>query len=662
MIMPECPSLNRLQEYLSDSLQEYDTQQIEEHLGMCELCVQLLEEQYQPLDFLNSSPKSEHPDGYKSDRVLPTDPGMIFLDQLKSSFPRQLPKRIGPYNVLRLLADGGTGEVYECIDARLHRRVAVKTIRPQMVKHRVLERLNQEARIQGLLSHENIVPLHDFGMNQDGIPYLVMEMIEGGTLGELLRKRPLAPKVAAKLLEACSLAVHYAHEKGVLHRDLKPSNILIANQRFGRFADGELGERANLVPKITDFGLAKLFDNDTQLTQTGTVLGTPTYMSPEQASGGSGLLGEESDVYALGVILYECLTGRPPFQSDSVTITLRMIQENVPVSPRILLPGLSKDLETICLKCLEKEPSQRYQSAYALANDLQNFLKGNPIHARPLSVFAKSWRWCRRNRYLAAAIIVTVTSLVSLSAGVIAFAYVQADLLQRATSNGQMAIKKATQAELAENEARRQRDMARSQFEASSHVLHNIGNMLVLSKIKPDPHLKELNQQFQKEVLVLSQDYLKRSDLHTDSPEILTLSIFNAARANDDLGQYAEAIRLYTWLLELLEKTPLPNPESESYRYLATNAALALAELHDSQKKPEMAIAVLEPLWRNPCLPPFGQSQNFADPGVKRIQILAGSKLQKLYIKTKQLEKANRIGMELETLKLSIYPSTLNGS
>ncbi len=435
MTSTDCPSLDSLMAYLTDSQQGQGDKAVEQHLDHCQICLQRLETLYSPVtplsrEFNDSLAQSEN----LARQATTTDSGEFFLNRLKSNFPRQLPTHIGSFQVLRLLAEGGTGDVFECRDTRLNRRVAIKTIRPQMLKHRVLERLNQEARIQGTLSHDNIVPLHDFGTNQDGIPYLVMEMIDGGTLSDLLRQRPLSPTTAARLIATCARAVDYAHEKGVLHRDLKPSNILLANHRIGRQEKLGPSDHEILIPKITDFGLAKLFDdNDSRrITQSGSVLGTPTYMSPEQAAGGNRFLGKESDVYALGVVLYECITGRPPFLSDNVAITLRLIQENEPLSIQSIQPNIPKDLNTICMKCLEKTPERRYSTALALAEDLECYLAKRPIQAQPITELARAWRWCRRKPLLAASLCIAFVSVASLTVGSISFAILQKNLRKEA--------------------------------------------------------------------------------------------------------------------------------------------------------------------------------------------------------------------------------------
>jgi serine/threonine protein kinase len=291
-------------------------------------------------------------------------------------FPEAL-RDIEGYEVLEELGRGGMGVVYKARQTKLDRLVALKVIHGGAAANQAeLGRFRNEAEATARLSHPNIVAVYEVG-EQHGCPYLALEYIEGGSLAEKLDGTPLPPRPAVQLVETLAQAVQHAHAHGVLHRDLKPGNVLLA-------ADG--------IPKIVDFGLARRLDVGSNATKTGAVLGTPSYMAPEQAEGKVHEFCPATDVYALGAILYELLTGRPPFKGASVLETLEQVRTLDPVDPRALQPRLPADLETICLKCLEKKPAHRYPSAEALAADLQRFLAGEPISARSLSVLEKIGR------------------------------------------------------------------------------------------------------------------------------------------------------------------------------------------------------------------------------------------------------------------------------
>jgi eukaryotic-like serine/threonine-protein kinase len=278
-----------------------------------------------------------------------------------------LPRRFGNYELLEELGRGGMGVVYKARQINLNRIVALKVIlQGGQASPEALARFEAEARAAARLDHPNIVPVYEVG-DCEGQAYFSMKYIDGTTLAARVAEGPLAPQQAAGYLATIARAVHYAHEHGILHRDLKPSNVLI--DREGQ-------------PYVTDFGLAKQVQGDPSLTRTGAILGTPCYMSPEQAFGDQGAIGPASDVYSLGTILYELLTGRPPFRAASSTDTLLLVREQEPVPPRFLNPKVDPDLELICLQCLQKQPVLRYASAAQLADDLEAFRRGEQPSVR----------------------------------------------------------------------------------------------------------------------------------------------------------------------------------------------------------------------------------------------------------------------------------------
>jgi len=305
------------------------------------------------------------------------------------------------YEIVSVLGWGGMGVVYRALQVDLQRPVAVKMVHAgaQASPH-VLARLRVEAQAIGRLQHPNIVQIHEVGQHA-GSPFLVLELVEGRSLGQWLEGTPRPAGQASELVETLARAMHSAHCQGVVHRDLTPANVLLT---------------AELTPKITDFGLAKLIIGGGELrTQAGELLGTPSYMAPEQAASKQEAIGAATDVYALGAILYEMLSGRPPFKAESPLETLRQVMADEPVAPSRLQPRLSRDLETICLKCLRKDWSQRYDSAVALADDLRRFLESRPIAARPSSTLERAWRWCLRNRVVAILLACVASLLVTIA-------------------------------------------------------------------------------------------------------------------------------------------------------------------------------------------------------------------------------------------------------
>lgn len=293
---------------------------------------------------------------------------------------------IAGYQILGELGRGGMGVVYKALQDGLGRTVALKMILAgQHASEMAVTRFLSEAQAVAQLQHPNIVQIHAVG-EHEGMPYFSLEYIEGGTLAQRIAGVPQRPRDAARMVETLARAVQYAHQRGVVHRDLKPANILLT---------------PGGAPKITDFGLAKRQEVDQGATATGMILGTPQYMAPEQAEGRSRDAGPAVDVYALGAILYELLTGRPPFHASSLAELFRKVQFDEPLAPRRLVNTTPADLETIALKCLEKESQKRYESAAALADDLERYLTDQPISARPVTRTELAWRWCRRNRTIA---------------------------------------------------------------------------------------------------------------------------------------------------------------------------------------------------------------------------------------------------------------------
>lgn len=310
---------------------------------------------------------------------------------------------VGDFQLLEQIGQGGLSLVFRARQINLNRVVAIKMlIFGAHASQFHIDRLFTEARAVASLVHPNIVQIFAVGEHQNG-PFLAMEYVDGGTLEDRIRQGSFTCHESAELIRVLALATDFAHRSGIAHRDLKPGNVLITS-------DG--------VPKITDFGLAKHLETESKATKTGVVMGTPWYMSPEQAGGETKSAAEPADIYALGAILYEMLVGYPPFRGESVIETLDMVRNHEPESPRALRPDIDSNLETICLKCLCKMPGDRYGSARALALDLQNYLHGIPIAARPLSLVVRTARWTRQR-----IATFTMLSLIVVFAGLAAFLF-----------------------------------------------------------------------------------------------------------------------------------------------------------------------------------------------------------------------------------------------
>jgi serine/threonine protein kinase len=301
----------------------------------------------------------------------------------------------GDYALLEEIARGGMGVVYKATQSSLNRTVAVKMILAgQLAGEAEVKRFHAEAEAAANLQHPNIVAIHEVGIHE-GQHYFSMDFVDGRNLAAVIRGGTITARRAAELIKTMADAIQYAHQRGILHRDLKPQNVLI----------DERGE-----PRITDFGLAKQTTRDSGLTQTGAVMGSPSYMPPEQATGRQDQIAPQSDVYSLGAILYEILTGRPPFNGETALATLRQVVENPPAPPSKLNGEVPRDLETICLKCLEKQPERRYASARALGEDLGRFLNREPIVARPVSAARRMENWLRRHPWTLAGVATLVTA------------------------------------------------------------------------------------------------------------------------------------------------------------------------------------------------------------------------------------------------------------
>lgn len=352
-------------------------------------------------------------------------------------------RTFGDYELIREIARGGMGVVFEARQMSLNRTVALKMILSgHLASAGDVQRFRVEAEAAGHLDHPHIVPIYDIG-EQEGQHYFSMKFVDGGSLSH--KAGTGKPADMAQIVATVARAVHHAHQRGILHRDLKPANILL--DREGQ-------------PHVTDFGLAKKVEGDSGLTHSGAIVGTPSYMPPEQARGEKGLT-VAADVYSLGAILYECLTGRPPFRASTSLDTLIQVLDTEPAAPRSLNVNIPRDLETICLKCLQKDPKRRYESALAVAEDLERWLRHEPIQARRTSWLGRAGRWCKRNPAVAGLLSALVVAMVSGLIGV-TFKWLEAE------SQRELAVAARDQAETQRQETERHRREAEGNLYVSN--------------------------------------------------------------------------------------------------------------------------------------------------------------------------------------------------
>jgi WD40 repeat protein len=420
--MSDCPDRDHLERLLDHRLEDIELDVIVQHVEDCADCQQTLDE------LTGATIRGARAGPGVLITLAGTEPSALVgpLEVTAGGTAKgneracSVVPTVAGYELISELGRGGMGVVYGARHVRLNRPCALKMILAGAhASPEDAARFLTEAEAIARLQHPYIIQIRHIG-DALGLPFLELEYVSGGSLDQKLDGTPWPTTPAARLAEQVALGIAEAHRQGIIHRDLKPSNILLA-------ADG--------TPKVGDFGLAKMLGSESGLTRTESVMGSPTYMAPEQAQGGTKSAGEGADVYAVGAILYELLTGRPPFRATTALETLEQVRTAEPVAPSRLLPGLPRDLETICLKCLQKEPAKRYQTAQSLADDLRRVLDGRPILARRIGGAERAWRWCRRNRFIATTTGIAAAAILLLAIGGIMAALIfrtQRDQIRRA--------------------------------------------------------------------------------------------------------------------------------------------------------------------------------------------------------------------------------------
>lgn len=476
---------------------------------------------------------------------------------------RRLPT-IDGYELLGELGRGGMGVVYQARQVRLNRLCALKMILAGAhANHETSIRFLAEAEAVARLQHPNVVQIHHVG-EADGLPFFELEYVGGGSLDRRLDGTPWPARRAAELVEPLARGVAEAHRLGIVHRDLKPGNILLA-------VDG--------TPKITDFGLAKSLASESGLTRTDSIMGSPGYMAPEQAEGNAKAVNLHADVYALGAILYELLTGRPPFRGATVMETLEQVRSTEPVPPSRLVPGVPRDAETIALKCLQKEPSKRYSSAASLAEDLRRFLEGKPIQARPVGPLERGWRWCRRNPVVAtlAASLIGILGFAT-AASLVAYGHMsrlaRAEHMARLTAVREMQAARSARVQEAAERMRAEANFLRARAAVDSYL-----TTVSESRLLKVPGLQPLRGELLQSALRFYQDFLNERG---DDPALraeLAATQSRIGRIQVELGAADEARRALKSAIASYQAELTKKPQDRSLRAALADTWLALGDL-----------------------------------------------------------------------------------
>jgi len=550
---PSHPNPKRLAAFGRGSIEDdLEAEVIEAHLETCDLCRQRLEalEDDPLIDLLKAAAQT------------------LRLGEADASGTPSWNMPTG-YELLEPIGRGGMGEVVLARQRGLGRIVALKRIRSGAdASPNERARFQAEAAAVARLHHSNIVQIFDVGQ-LEGEPYLTMEFVPGGSLADRLAGGPLPAKDAARLLEPLARALQHAHEAGIIHRDLKPANILIDD-------DG--------TPKLADFGLAKRLDASSGPTRSGALLGTPSYMAPEQAEGRTQAIGPGTDVYALGAILFECLTGRPPFQAPTPLETLDQVRSCEPPPPSRLQPGVPKDLQTICLSCLAKEPNRRYASAQALAEDLGRFLRGEPIHARPVGRLARVFKWARRRPSQAALVLTAGLATAGLIVGILAH-------------NARLRVE-IDRAEAAAQEAEFQRGRAVANYHHARETIRAMLGRIAQPEFAGIARLTDLHQAQSEDALRFYDEVLAQSD-PTDDRDLrldTALAAREAANILIALGRDEPAELYLERALELLATLRRDRPddptlvEEEMVTYLKLGVLLSDARTGEALEAHRQAL------------------------------------------------------------------------
>jgi serine/threonine-protein kinase len=602
---------------LTDQLDDAERDTLETHVGECHACQQTLSElSVQPAEWSrwqrllrgakNGSGVFDRtgPEGAAHQRLptpfsggTRTTSADETLDSPTGADHDRLARPSIPgYEILTELGRGGMGVVYKARQLSLDRPVALKMVLAgSHASPDQLARFRAEAESVARLQHPNIVQIHEIGQHA-GLPYLSLEFVDGPSLAALIAGTPQPPRDAAALVEQLARAVQFAHERGIVHRDLKPANVLMQGSRFGVPSSGAerdrpeptqarsagegrttlpcagasgfpapIPELRTLHPKLTDFGLARQLDAARGLTHTGEVLGTPSYMAPEQVGPGRGAIGPATDIYTLGAILYELVTGRPPFKAATPIDTLMQVTLDEPVAPSRLQSKLPRDLETICLKCLAKPPRRRYGSAGELADDLRRFQQCEPIRARPARAWERAWKWSKRRPAAAALAAACVVSVAAILGVWVKFTTQLSAANAHAQSQADRAEAKAAEAMHQSQRADEQRAKALENFRRAREAVHK--NLTLVSR---DLRLQAFDlEPLRKQLLETAMQFYEQftSEL-SDDPDLRFEQVFVLGALADlehEVGDKSKAIDWYQRAIEIMEPLAAEQPANRNY-------------------------------------------------------------------------------------------------
>ena len=493
-----------------------------------------------------------------TDSILPT---------IDPKTGRPMP-HVSGYEILGELGRGGMGVVYKARQKKLNRLVALKMVLSGgHASPDALARFLVEAQAVAALQHPNIVQIYEVG-EHDSLPHFSLEFVDGAPLDRALAGKPQKPVDAARLVETLSRAMHFAHNHSILHRDLKPANILLTS-------DG--------VPKITDFGLAKKLEGDSSQTKDGSIMGTPSYMAPEQARGEMKNLGPSADIYSLGAMLYEMLVGRPPFLGTTPFETILQVIKEEPVPPSRLIGKLPPDVETICLKCLQKEPAKRYATAELLAEDCRRFVAGEPILSRPISPAERAWRWCRRNPKVAGllATVAGLLVLVAVTSTVSALTIAQERNLKEIQRKD--AVDARELAESAKQRAEENEKLATDQAGLSLETMQ-----VLIDKVQTQLDEAPRTQQIKRDLLETAMEGLKKVAKKAEGSTSIEATMLGAHMRMADifkqLGDTDDAMKEFEKSLDIARRRAAKNPDNDASQ---ANLAVVLSQVGDMRQELE---------------------------------------------------------------------------